>query len=240
MNRFKKIGLIGLMLASSLLLIAWTTNTGSILYTGPAVFRGDVLFEQVPTFSAGILATDLVADTEGKGDVPATTGLSVVESGSQVAHKTEITLTDLTVSLTDNADTVAYLGAQIYDFPEGAVMFMGSMADITVTLSAAGVDADWAGDFSLGTATADNGAALATTEQDLLPTTATAAATSSVGTFTGQSTVANIVVFDGTSTAKDVFLNVLVDDADQDVTTTATDMIFNGTVSFTWVNLGTY
>lgn len=47
-------------------------------------------------------------------------------------------------------------------------------------------------------------------------------------------------VFNGTSTAKDCYLNVLVDDADHDVTGTACNLIFNGTITLTWVNLGDY
>jgi hypothetical protein len=142
--------------------------------------------------------------------------------------------------LTDEAGQVAWIGQKVYDFPDGAIMFVGATVDITTTLSAAGVDSTWAGDIGLGTATAAADAALTSTEDDLLPTTATAAATASVGAFTGQSTSAENIVFDGTTTAKDMYWNVLVDDGNQDVTSTPTDMIFNGTITFTWINLGDY
>jgi hypothetical protein len=168
------------------------------------------------------------------------TGVTATEYGEGVVHKTVLTMSDLTVALTDEAGQVAWLGQKVYDFPAGAIMFIGATADLVCTLSAAGVDADWEGDFGLGTATAAADDTLTSTEDDLLPTTATAAATASVGAAKGQSTAAEIVVFDGTTTAIDMFLNQLVDDADHDVTTTATDMIYNGTITFYWINLGDY
>ena len=206
---------------------------------------------------------------------------------------TSLKLTAESFAMTDEAGVVAYTGSKIYDFPIGIIQILGCVVDVTATADAAGVNADWAGDFGVGTVTASNNAALTSTEQNIVSSTAIAAATASVGTLDGSSlnsitsltdstggtandTIANladgttyatdhsdiedglaslaakvnelvtavtgtrIITLDGTSTAPDMFLNILVDDADQDVTSTATNLLVTGTVNFTWVNLGNY
>jgi len=187
--------------------------------------------------------TALVAGTEpvtaGAG-AAAGTGVTAAETAAGM-RKVVITLVDAEVPLVDEAGVVAYGGLKIYDMPEGAINFQGATADLALTLDAAGVNADWDGDFGLGTVTATNDATLATTEQDLLPTTATPQATASATTATGQSTGTEVgSVFDGTTTAMDVFLNILVDDADHDVTGTPTNVVVNGTITLYYANLGDY
>lgn len=49
-----------------------------------------------------------------------------------------------------------------------------------------------------------------------------------------------LLKFDGTTTAADVYLNFLVDDADHDVTSTPANLVVSGTVTLHWVNLGDY
>lgn len=167
-------------------------------------------------------------------------GVSAVEYGDGIVHKTVLTLTDQAVALVDEAGVVAYGSKHLYDFPAGAIHIVGATADLDVTKSSAGVDADWNGDFGLGTVAASNNATLSTTEQNIIPTTATPKASASATTANGQSTATENAVLDGTTTAKDLYLNVLVDDGDQDVTTTACNLIFNGTITLVWVNLGDY
>jgi hypothetical protein len=167
------------------------------------------------------------------------TGVSAVEYGDGAVHKTVLTLDDVAIALTDEAGVVAYGGLKVYDFPAGAIVFLGATADLAVTKSSAGVNATWDGDFGLGTVTASNNATLASTEQNLIPTTATPQAVDGATTAKGLSTSTESgVVFNGTSTAIDAFLNVLVDDADHDVTGTACNLIFNGTITLVWANLG--
>lgn len=168
------------------------------------------------------------------------TGVSVVENGDGVVHKTVITLANHAVALADEAGVVAYGGSKIYDMPAGAIYFLGATADLDMTKSSAGVNADWDGDFGIGTVTASNNATLATTEQNIIPTTATPQASAGATTANGQSTSTENAVVDGTSTAVDVYLNFLVDDADHDVTTTACNLIANGTITIHWINLGDY
>ena len=145
---------------------------------------------------------------------------------------------DTAIALTDEAGVVAYGGLKFLDLPAGAVAIHGATANLAVTKSSAGVNADWDGDFGVGTVTASNNATLSSTEQNVIPTTATPQASSGATTATGQSTAA--VYLDGTSTAVDLYVNVLVDDADHDVTSTACNLILNGTITVSYTLLGDY
>ena len=179
--------------------------------------------------------------TGSSGGVAATASTSsAVESGGGIINKTVITLVDQVVVLADEAGVVGYGSVQLYDFPAGAIKTIGATADVAVTKTSAGVDATWAGDFGLGTTLATNNNTLATTEQNIIPTTATAAAVAGLGAVAAQSTAAEDTVKDGTTTAASVFYNVLIDDGDQDITGTACNFILNGTITLHWINLGDY
>lgn len=182
---------------------------------------------------------DFVQGVGSNGAVPSVTGLSVVENGAGPLRQTVLTFDDVAFALTDVAATVAYSGKKVYDFPAGSIKIFGATANLALTKSAAGVNADWDGDFGVGTVTASNNATLSSTEQDIIPTTATPQAVTGATTAKGRN-AADIAPFDGTTTAVDVYLNFLVDDADQDVTTTPTNLIVNGTLTITWTNLGDY
>lgn len=192
----------------------------------PTVYSNDSSTGHMTSFDAGSTAVSSVVATE---------------YGGPVVKKTVLTFTDTSMALTDEAGVVAYVGTKVYDFPAGKILFLGATANLALTKSSAGVDAAWDGDFGLGTTTAGNNNALATTEQNLIPTTATPQAVSGATTAKGGSTSTEAgVVFDGSSTAADVYLNFLVDDADHDVTTTPCSLIANGTVTMYWINLGDY
>lgn len=154
-------------------------------------------------------------------------------------RKTVLTLVNQTVALVDDAGVEAYGLKQLYDFPAGLLMWEGAVMRLDITKSSTGVNTDWDGDIGLGTVAAAAGATLATTEQDLVPTTPTPQAVAGVTTGDALSTSTEAPkLFNGTATAKDMYLNVLVDDADQDVTGTACNLIFNGTITFYWRLLG--
>jgi hypothetical protein len=167
------------------------------------------------------------------------TGVSVAEVPG--TRRAVVTFVNTPIPLVDEAGVVAYGSLKVLDLPAGAIMFLGATADLALTKSAAGVDDTWDGDFGLGTTAAGNDNALATTEQDLIPTTATPQAVAGATTATGQSTATEApVIHDGTTTPVDVYLNLLVDDADHDVTTTPTNLIVTGTVTLVYANLGVY
>lgn len=175
---------------------------------------------------------------EGNG-AAAGTGVTAQEAGGPAVHRTVLTLVNTPVVLADEAGVVAYGGLKIYDFPAGAILFLGAVADLDLTKSSAGVNADWDGDIGLGTVTASNNATLSSTEQNLIPTTATPQAVAGVTTGDCLSTNTEAAkVIDGTATAVDAYLNILVDDTDHDVTTTPCNIIVNGTITLSWCNLG--
>ncbi len=170
------------------------------------------------------------AGVQGSGPLPGAIG----------TVKETITLVDVNVIMTDNVGTTAYGGLKIFDFAEGLILFHGAVLDLDLTKSSAGINDTWAGDVGLGTVTAsDDATPLATTEQDLVPNTATPAATSGATTADAQSTgTESGSLFDGTTTPVDVFLNFLVDDADHDVNATPANIIVNGTITLIYTPLG--
>lgn len=199
----------------------------------------DVFVLQSPLIVGNPSGTPTFTDVAVTPDATAA-GTGVVATSEQLQVRTLLlTLTDTPVVLADNAGVVAYGSLKICDLPEGHLLFLGAVADLALTKSSAGVNTNWDGDISLGTAAANNTATLTGTEQDLIPSTATpqAAAGATTGDMASTSTESG-VVFDGHSAAKDVYLNILVDDTDHDVTGTPCNIIVNGTIKITYCILG--
>lgn len=174
---------------------------------------------------------DNTLDAEG---VVAGSNATVKEFGVGPLKQTVITLSSRSITMTDEAGVVAYGGTKIYDFPAGNILVLGATADLTVTKSGAGINADFDGDFALGTVTASNNNSLASTEQNLIPTTPTAQAVAGATTAKGIN-IAAIAPLDGTATAVDVYLNFLIDDADQNG---GGALLVSGPITLTWINLG--
>jgi hypothetical protein len=168
--------------------------------------------------------------------------VAAAEYGDGVVHKTVLTLTATPVTIADDAGVAQYGGTgKIYDFPEGLIMTLGAVIDGAVTLGTTGtIIATWAGGIALGTAAATTGATLVGTEADIMPEVDVAAATDSVATVDAVSAATALTEsgarhLDGTATAKDMYLNLVVDD---DASHTAGTGTFTGTVTVHWVNLG--
>lgn len=177
-------------------------------------------------------------DANTVGTVVSKAGLSVKEFGEAGPVRcTVFTFDDMTVTMTDEAGVVLYGGQKLYDFPNGVIKFIGAVADLDL-LGTGNVAASWDGDFGVGTTTAGNNNALATTEQNVIPTTATPqASTAKVTTANGFSTATEDASVDGTSTAVGLYLNFLVDDADHNgggITVTS------GTLKVYWILMGDY
>lgn len=134
-----------------------------------------------------------------------------------------------------------YQGTKLYTFPEGRILVLGTTARLqqkTTSALASTLNASSTGAIALGTATASS-TTLASTMVDLLPSTAfTSSATVNVaGTAVGAALAAS-AHFDGTGTAKAMFLNTAyatTTDVDGDATQT-----ISGTIAVAWVNLGDY
>lgn len=215
-------------------------STGSVLVEGATSKQPDALRGGLYPTDNEISTGAEIKNTAGAG-TPNGTGVTASERGDGVMHKTVLTFSNVAIALTDEAGAIAYGGLKVYDFPAGAILWHGATADLAIVKSSAGVNDDFDGDFSLGTVTASNNNTLSSTEANLIPSTATPQASSGATTATGQTTTAlSGVIFDGTATAIDAYLNLLVDDADHDVTNTAANLLVTGTVTLFWSNLGDY
>lgn len=170
------------------------------------------------------------------GDISGTAPTMAVREygGDGPVKRTTITLSSYPITMTDEAGVVAYGGSKIYDMPAGNILIFGATADLSILKSGSGINADFDGDFGLGTVTASNNATLSSTEQNIIPTTATPQAVAGATTAKGINTAA-IAPLDGTATAVDIYLNALIDDADQNGGGT---LYFTGTITITWMNLG--
>ena len=134
-----------------------------------------------------------------------------------------------------------YQGTKIYTFPEGRILVLGVTATLkqkTTSALASTLNASSTGAIALGTATASN-VSLTSTMVDLLPSTAfTSSATVNVAGTAVSAALAASAQFDGTSTAKSMYLNTAyatTTDVDGDATQT-----ISGTINFVFVYLGDY
>lgn len=178
------------------------------------------------------------AGISGGSGTPAGAGVSASDGRAlggnvQVA---QLQLRDTPVVMADQAGVVAFGSLKIFDMPAGLVQIMGVVADLALTKSSAGVIATWDGDASIGSAPAAGDATLTGTEANIVPSTPTPQAVAGATTADMKSTAG--VMLDGTATPVDLYLNLLVDDADHDVTTTPCNLIVNGQITVTFVALG--
>lgn len=164
------------------------------------------------------------------------------EYGNGVFNKTVLTCTATPITIADDAGVAQYGGAgKVYDFPEGLILTYGAVINGTVTLGTTGTIINtWAGGVALGTAAATTGATLTGTEADIMPEVDVAAATAKVASVSGVSVATALTesagrCFDGTATAKDMYLNLVVDD---DATHTAGTGTFTGTITLLWSLVG--
>lgn len=183
-------------------------------------------------------------DQDRVGSVPNSQGPYIVveEFGNGLLNRTRLTCTSLPISVADDAGVAQYGGAgKIYDFPEGLLGNMGATIDGSLTMGDTGtIIATFDGDVALGTAAAGTGATLVSTEADLLQSVALTTAVDSVANSDAQSVATALTEsgarwHDGTATAKDMYLNFVIDD---DATHTAATGTFTGVIEFVWMILG--
>lgn len=189
-----------------------------------------------------VLVIDEGGSIETSSGVGAKNGSTVaVAETMPVIHKTVLTCTALPISIADDAGVAQYGGVKVYDFPEGLICTLGAVISGSVTGGVTGTITDtWAGGIALGTAAATTGATLVSTEADVMPEVDVAAATAKVAAIDAVSVATALTEtgarwFDGTATAKDLYLNLVVDDSG---THTAGTVTFTGTITLHWLNLG--
>jgi hypothetical protein len=169
---------------------------------------------------------------------PASGSVAVKHEQFGALCKTTLTLAHVAQTVTNGTE---YQSTQIYDFPAGRLLVLGVTATLqqkTTSTIASTINASSTGAISLGTAAASN-VSLTSTMVDLLPSTAfTSSATINVAGTAVSAALAASAHFDGTGTAKDVYLNTAY------ATTTDVDgngtQTISGTVVITWINLGDY
>lgn len=165
--------------------------------------------------------------------------VAVAETGSGSFRTTTITLTAMPVTVA-NTTGASFGGQQLYDFPEGRIFVLGVTAYFgTIDWSATTIGATGSGDYSLGS-TVTTDATLNGTDIDMLPSSAMLDPfAAGIGRSNAGTALAAAAQFDGTTTAKDLFLNAIVDDAD--VGDGDSDIVlFSGTIVVNWVYLGDY
>lgn len=176
-------------------------------------------------------------DFGGLAATAAGTGVTASQSEEENNFVTQtFTFKDVAIPGIDTAATVGRATLKFADLPEGLIFIAAAVANLTLGKSSAGINADFDGDFGVGTVAAAGDATLSSTEQNVIPTTATPQAVAGATTAKGVSTAA--VVLDGTATAVDLYLNILIDDADQDMTGTPANVIVNGTITLTYLVAG--
>ena len=163
---------------------------------------------------------------------------TVTGSESQtLINTTVLSLDDVGVSVVYLGSTTNAIGStKIYDFPEGLVYVLGVTVDsFAITdFPTNTMDAADGGDFSFGTAVPGADAVLNDTAADFLASTSIDAITNVVS-----GALAAAAQFDGTTTAKDLYVNVTIDNGD--LTGASTNAItVGGTVTINWINLGDY
>ena len=158
-------------------------------------------------------------------------GATVTETVSLgVINKTTVTMASTPLVLTyGGAGTNSSGGIKIYDFPKGRISVLGVVvSDFNVATNTL-LEASDTGDFAFGT-TVGTGPDLSSTEIDLCPKTTLATMTNLT-----DSALAAAAQFDGRTTAKDFYANLMVDaDEISETSTNAT----SATIVFWWMNLG--
>lgn len=202
---------------------------------------GSVVSNDVASKAAMLDADKKIRTAAGVG---AKNGASVavVEYGvGDVIHKTVLTCTATPVTFGDEAAQGQYGGVKVYDFPVGLICTLGATVDGALTLTAPAIDA-WDGDIGLGLEAPTDHQDVANKTGQIMPKVSTTQAVAKVATVDAVSVATALTEsgarwLDGTGTAKDLFLNFLVDDnGAHDNTITGA---FTGTITVVWMNLGT-
>lgn len=189
--------------------------------------QGTQTFAAAPKTSAGI------------GSVPSGVAsyVTAAEYGDGSYHKTVLTLTALPISTLDNGTAGHGGGSQIYDFPKGLVAIHGSsMSFSSITVDGTGLPDDSEIDLAVGTTVATSAmVSLTGTTADICSKDDITLSSSVSATHQFQGTVSGGHNIDGSSTAKDAYLNVAATAATADANGTIT---LTGTITIVWSNIG--
>lgn len=194
----------------------------NVVFAGTAkTVSGQLTFSTDPMTSVGVGADGGAA-------------IATAEYGNDAVHKTVLTLTALSITMTDAGAAGSHGTAPIYTFPEGAIQILGVQSNLEITAGAGGIADDAALVYSIGSdAVGTDNATLTSAEADLIASTACTLETGE-GLADARSSVIT-TVFDGTADAIVANLNVAVPDADSSASDTVS---VTGVVTILWSNLG--
>jgi len=207
---------------------------------GGAGFRSSKLgTAMVTTDDAGTATLEI--DAVSIRDVLVTSGTASVSTVTAEdadygnMKKTTLTLNGTEIKIVAESQTNAWGSVKIYDFPEGRLLVHGvTVKNIILAPQTNKLPLASGGDWALGTVAASTNA-LAGTMVDLCPSTSADPING-----TNSSALAAAAQFDGTTTAKDMYLNFGVDMNDfLAPSTTATNTV-SGVITIHWTNLGDY
>lgn len=199
-------------------------------------------FVYMGTDNAISIKDGIVRSTSGVGAKNGAT-VAAVEYGNGVIHKTILTCTATPITMGDEAGVGQWGGTKVYDFPAGLILSLGAIIDGSVTSPVhdhadGGLIATYDGDVALGEAApTDHAAGISGT---VLQSTAITQAVAQVANVDAISVATDLTEsgarwMNGTSTAIDLYLNMLVDDSANNDACTVT---FTGAIEIVWINIG--
>ncbi len=192
-------------------------------------------FKLAETDANRVRKLNLLRDAASSSAVAGVANAGAVVDESVGTIRTTLKLSNQVITMTDATTAGCHGSIKLYDFPACNLLFLGATCDLTVLAGAGGITDTAAVVAAIGTATVSTAdATLTTTEADLIPSTA-ATLTAGAGAAKGKTLTAGVVVFDGTTTAKDAYLNLAVPDAGSTGNDTLT---VSGTITLVWSNLG--
>jgi len=229
---------------------SWTTVVSSSSNIAPVTVLNTTgkklwLRSSCTAYTSGTATATVKDATEELAGVgsSSTSGVTVYEYHENgPIRRTVLECNAVTVTISDDAGVAQYGGVKVYDFPEGMLLTLGAQVSGILTAGVTGtIINNWDGDVALGTATATTGATLVSTEADILQSVAVSAGASDKLGVVDAVSVATALTetgarwHDGTATAKDMYLNFVIDD---DATHTAGTATFTGTINILWATLG--
>lgn len=184
------------------------------------------------TFATDLAAGDIAYVSIPGGGGTGTVGSAAIEPSLVPGagfNRTVLTITNLSVTMTDATTSGSYGGALLLTLPEGLVYVIGAVTNLTVT-AAAGITATAALKHAVGTVLTSSSDTLTSTLADIIPSTSTTLA-ASAGSPKGVSTSVRGLI-DGSTTPAAIYLNFGVADAGSTANSTLT---VNGTVTISWL-----
>lgn len=206
--------------------------TSPCTYT-PARFGSGSPLTQLDKNNQSLVDVCAYLETGGNGAANGT-GVVATETGSGAIHKTVLTFTAVSITMTDHTTAGNQGSLKIYDFPEGVIQDLGCTYNLTTLAGVGGITDTAALVGSIGSVTAGAGdATLTSTEADFIASTS-GTLSGGAGTLKSYGSLV-AAAFDGHTTPIDLYLNLAVPDAGSSASDT---VVVNGTAQCDWLNLG--